>query len=76
MSIQVDGATHQEMSTEAWAYSIMMTRLAAKFFLESVAACLISNGRIDNEDLTTLRNGLAEAAEMISLAAGVPQVDS
>lgn len=76
MSIQVDGETQQKMSAEAWAYSIMMTRLVAMFFVESVAACLISHGRIDNDDLTTLRDGLAEAVEMISLAAGVPQLDS
>lgn len=75
MSIQVDGAAQQKMSAEAWGYSTMMTRIAAMFFVESIAACLITHGRTDNDDLTKLRSDLADAVEKISRAAGVPQVN-
>lgn len=76
MSIRVDEALQQKMSAEAWAYSTMMTRIVAMLFVESIAACLITHGRADNDDLTKLRYDLAEAVEKISLAAGVPRIDS
>jgi len=75
MSIKVDSATQQMMGAEAWAYSIMMTRIASMFFVESIAACLITHGRTDNDDLTKLRFDLADAVEKISRAAGVPHVN-
>ena len=75
MSIQVDEVVQQKMSIEAWAYSTMMTRIVAMLFVESIAACLITHGRTDNDDLTKLRHELSEAVEKISRAAGVPKVN-
>jgi hypothetical protein len=75
MSIKVDVKLQQKMGAEAWAYSIMMSRFAAMFFVDSIAACLITHGRSENDDLTKLRHNLADAIEKISRAAGVPHID-
>jgi hypothetical protein len=62
----------QRMGKEAWAYSIMMTRIASMFFVDAVAACVISYGRASNDDLHGCKRSLAEAVNKIAREAGVP----
>jgi hypothetical protein len=62
-----------KMGLEAWAYSIMMTRIACRFFVEATASCAIAYGRANNDDLQNCRRALGEAAHSIAHKAGVPR---
>ncbi|MEO6292179.1 MAG: DUF5677 domain-containing protein [Burkholderiaceae bacterium] len=73
ISLEMPDATKRQLGVEAWAYSTMMTRIAATFFVDAAAACVISNGRTDNEDLKECKLTLAKAAEEVSTKAGVPK---
>lgn len=72
VSLNVPADQRHRMGVEAWAYSIMMTRIASRFFVEAVASCAIAYGRSENEDLQKSRRALAEAAHSIAKKAGVP----
>ncbi|MDP2442490.1 DUF5677 domain-containing protein [Rhodoferax sp.] len=66
-----DGMRHK-LGKEAWSYSIMMTRISSTFFVDAVAACVISHGRAKNDDLRDCKAALAKAAHEIAGEAGVP----
>jgi hypothetical protein len=68
-----DEKRHQ-LGIEAWAYSTMMTRIAATFFVDAAAACVIANGRTNNDDLLNCKRELSKAAVELSGKAGVPQM--
>lgn len=57
---------------EAWAYSIMMTRIAGVFFIDAIIACAEAYGRTDNADLDKYRLNLRVAVQEIARRAGVP----
>ena len=60
------------LGLEAWAYSIMMTRIASRFFVEAAVSCTIAYGRLNNDDLQKCRSALGDAVHSIAQAAGVP----
>jgi len=60
------------MDVEAWAYSVMMTRIACTSFVGAAASCAIAYGRQNNDDLQSCRRALGEAVHSIALKAGVP----
>lgn len=70
LNVPVD--QRHRMGVEAWAYSIMMTRIACRFFVEAAASCAIAYGRANNDDLQSCRRALGEAAHSIARKAGVP----
>jgi hypothetical protein len=57
---------------EAWAYSIMMTRIASLFFIDAAIAFTQSYGRTDNSDLYKYKLDLQLAVHKIAKQAGVP----
>jgi len=57
---------------EAWAYSIMMTRIASIFFVDTTIACVEAYGRESNLDLYQCKLDLQLAVRKISRQAGVP----
>lgn len=57
---------------EAWAYSIMMTRIASIFFIDAAIACVESYGRECNSDLHQYKRDLQLAVRKIAGQAGVP----
>lgn len=73
--ISLEMTTEQKISVakEAWAYSIMMTRIASSFFVDAVAACVIGYGRSNNDDLQEIKRSLARSVHEIAKEAGVPQ---
>ncbi len=73
VSLEMPDEVKRRVGVEAWAYSTMMTRIAATFFVDAAAACLIANGRATNDDLKDCKLALARAAEDVSVQAGVPQ---
>lgn len=72
ISLNLEPEQIQKMGVEARAYSVMMSRMASKFFVEAVAACVISHGRKNNDDLQEHRRKLAQAIHEIASKAGVP----
>ncbi len=73
VSLDMPDEKKQQIGVEAWAYSTMMTRIAATFFVDAAAACVIANGRTANDDLKGCKHALAKAAEEVSTRAGVPR---
>ena len=61
-----------KFSKEAWAYSIMMTRISSIFFVDAVEAVLVSQGRTKNVDLDEIRKQLEKSVHEIARSAGVP----
>ena len=64
------------LAKEAWAYSIMMSRLSCLFFIDALVFSCIQNKMSENKKLARLmelKNIVAESATEISKAAGVPQ---
>jgi hypothetical protein len=72
VALNVPVEQRHRMGGEAWAYSIMMTRIACQFFVEAAASCAIAYGRPNNDDLQSCRRALGEAAHSIACKAGVP----
>lgn len=72
ISLSMPAELSQRMGQEAWAYSIMMTRIASSFFVDAVAACVIVHGRMNNDDLQDCKRALGKAVKQIARAAGVP----
>lgn len=72
LSLSMPAELSQEMKLEAWAYSIMMSRIASSFFVDAVAACVIVHGRMTNEDLQENKRALVQSVKQIASAAGVP----
>ena len=75
MALTLDEGHAQKLGAEGWAYSTMMSRLVCMFFVEAIVACVIAYGRQDNDDLSIIRRGLANAVHELSKAAGVPQLE-
>lgn len=73
--LEMSNEQRHRMAAEAWAYSVMMTRIASTFFVEAVASCVISYGRLNNEDLRECTHALAEAVHGVARDAGVPFTD-
>lgn len=73
ISLEMPDEKKRQLGVEAWAYSTMMTRIAATFFVDAAAACVIANGRADNEDLKACKTALVKAAEEVSTKAGIPK---
>ena len=72
---QSDGYKHS-LAKEAWAYSLMMTRISCTYFIDAVTACCIAHGLKDDtvlNRLKALKNNLADAVADLSEAAGVPK---
>lgn len=74
MALTLDDEHAQKLGAEAWAYSTMMSRLVCTFFVDAIAACVLSYGRQGNEDLLTISRGLVEGVRELAEAAGVPQI--
>lgn len=72
ISLSLPAEQCQRIGKEAWAYSIMMTRIASTFFVDAVAACVIAHGRTNNDDLQGCKCALGQAVSQIARAAGVP----
>lgn len=72
MSLSMPSEIRHKLGKEAWAYSILMTRISSIFFVDAVAACVISYGRANNNDLLGSKKSLGEAVHKIAGAAGVP----
>jgi hypothetical protein len=72
ISLDMPNELRQRLGKEAWAYSVMMTRIASMFFVDAVAACVISYGRESNEDLLNCKCSLGKAVDSIAREAGVP----
>lgn len=72
VSLSLPAEHCQRMGKEAWAYSIMMARIACTFFVDAVAASVIAHGRTNNEDLQGCKRALGQAVSQIARAAGVP----
>jgi hypothetical protein len=73
-ALQMPDQYLQRLGAEAWAYSIMMSRIASTFFVDAVAACVIGHGRSENEDIATCNRSLWRSVREIAKAAGVPEV--
>ena len=61
---------------EAWAYSIMMTRIASMFFVDTAFSCVKAYGRENNKDLYQCKLELQLAVRKIARQAGVPLSES
>ena len=72
VSLEMPDEKKQKVGVEAWAYSTMMTRIAATFFIDAAAACVIAHGRTENDDLMACKLSLTKAVMEISKKAGVP----
>lgn len=72
MSLNVPHEMRQRLGKEAWGYSIMMTRISSTFYVDAVAACVISYGRSVNDDLLGCKHALERAVHEIAREAGVP----
>jgi len=75
MSLNMPDELRHRVGKEAWGYSIMMARISSTFFVDAVAACVISHGRTMNDDLLNCRRELEKAANEIAREAGVPLKD-
>lgn len=76
MFLQQSNEHKISLAKEAWAYSIMMTRIVCTYFIDALAACCIAHGLKDEEvisRLAILRNNLNEAAAELAELAGVPK---
>jgi hypothetical protein len=62
----------QKFGMEAWAYSIMMTRIASMFFVDAAQACVVAFGQPNGTGLTACKQNLARAVGEIGREAGVP----
>lgn len=77
MSLSMDDDQKVKLAEEAWAYSIMMSRLSSIVFIEALTICCIRHGLCEGpkfDRLLELKNELAKEVEVISKAAGVPQI--
>lgn len=72
VSLEMPDERKHQLAVEAWAYSTMMTRIAATFFIDAAAACVIAHGRKKNDDLNECKLSLTKAVLEISKKAGVP----
>jgi len=72
-SLQMPPEQKHKLGKEAWAYSLMMTRIASTFFVDAAAACVIAYGRPLNDDLQKQKSALSQAVHSIAKEAGVPQ---
>lgn len=67
-----------KLGKEAWAYSIMMSRLSRLFFIEAlIYSCIHFGISNDSDQITRLNELMAEIAlsvHEISEEAGVPQI--
>ncbi len=76
ISMNFDDEQKLSLAKEAWAYSIMMSRLSCLFFIDALVFSCIHNKMDKNEKLERLmklKNIIAKSAQEISMAAGVPQ---
>lgn len=72
MSLNMPDELRHRVGKEAWGYSIMMARIASTFFVDAVAACVISHGRSKNDDLLDCKRALEKAVREVAHEAGVP----
>lgn len=72
ISLNMPDELRHRVGKEAWAYSIMMTRISSTFFVDAVAACVISHGRSTNNDLLDCKHTLRKSIQEIVREAGVP----
>lgn len=72
MSLSMPDELRHRVGKEAWGYSIMMTRISSSFFVDAVAASVISHGRPLNDDLLECKRALEKAVHEIAQEAGVP----
>lgn len=72
ISLEMDDTQKQQMGREAWANSIMMSRIATLFYLDAVISCVRSVHRPDNKDLELCKVSLESAVREIAKDAGVP----
>lgn len=73
LALQAPGQHLYRIGKEAWAYSTMMSRIASTFFVDAIIACVISYGRINNEDLAMCQRSLWKSIGEIAKEAGVPE---
>ena len=59
-------ALHEALGKEAIAYSIMMSRVAGMYYIESLAMCCASHGMIEDEPFASSLETLATAIREIS----------
>lgn len=69
---QMPDEMKQKVSLEAVSFSIMMSRMASKFFVEAVAGCCMMHGFTSMHQFDELGKVLAESVLDIALEAGVP----
>jgi hypothetical protein len=62
----------QKLGREAWAYSVMMTRIASMFFVDAAQACVAALGQNGDKELAVCSENLARAVGEIEREAGVP----
>ncbi len=72
ISLNMPDELRHRVGKEACAYSTMMVRLSSTFFVDAVAACVISFGRSTNDDLLECKRALGKAVNEIAREAGVP----
>jgi len=72
MALNMPDDLRHRVGKEAWGYSIMMSRISSTFFVDAVAACVISYGRSLNDDLLDCRLALEKSVHEIAREAGVP----
>lgn len=75
MSLNMPDKLRHRVGKEAWGYSNMMVKISSTFFVDAVAACVISHGRSKNDDLLDCKRALEKAAHEIAHEAGVPLLD-
>ena len=78
MTLQYPLAARQLIAYEACSYSVMMSRIVTKSFVEAVTYCCIRHNMIEEENLNKFKSLLSrlwESAKEISNDAGVPSLD-
>ncbi len=75
ISLNMPDELRHRVGKEAWGYSIMMARISSRFFVDAVAACVISHGRSVNDDLLDCKRALEKAVHEVAREAGVPLTD-
>jgi len=77
MSLSMDDDQKVKLAEEAWAYSIMMSQLSSIIFIDALITCCIRHGLYEGPEfdrLLELKKNLSKEVEVISNAAGVPQI--
>ncbi len=72
ISLDMPDEFKYRIGKEALAYSVMMTRISCMFFVDAVAASVVSYGRSVNNDLKDQKLKLVKAVQEIARDAGVP----